>query len=90
MSVSPRDGLCQWVIHNPAWVSARPVGKPRPGDVEALGRAWVAAIKGLGGYKETPSMGPVGWWSGRKKLKTVGELSGRWPKLTGADESSIG
>jgi len=23
-------------------------------------------------------IGPVGWWSGRKKLNTVGELSGRW------------
>lgn len=57
-----RDGLCQWVLHNPGWVSARDVGDPEPGDLGALGRAWVAAIKGLGGYKEHSP--PVGYWPG--------------------------
>ena len=43
-----------------------------------------------GAYKPASAMIPVGWWSGRKKLKTVGELSGRCPKSSGAPPSEIG
>jgi len=59
-----KDGLCQWVIHNPEWVTRRKVGKHDLADFDALGRAWLAAIDGLGGYKEHKWAGPVAWWTG--------------------------
>jgi len=58
------DGLCQWVIHNPAWATVRDVGQPDPNDFNALGHAWVNAVKDLGGYKEASWTVPVGWWVG--------------------------
>ncbi len=59
-----KDGLCQWVIHNPEWVTRRKVGRHDPADFEALGRAWLKAIDGLGGYKEHKWAAPVAWWHG--------------------------
>ena len=64
LSARARDGLCQWVIHNPEWVTRRKVGKHDPADFDALGHAWEAALDGLGGYKEGKWSGPVAYWMG--------------------------
>ena len=58
------DGLCQWVMHNPEWVTRRKVGKHDPADFDALGHAWEVALDDLGGYKEGNWSGPVAYWVG--------------------------
>ena len=34
-----------------------------------------------GATRPASAISPDGWWSGRKKLKTEGELKGRWAKF---------
>ncbi|HUW56544.1 MAG TPA: HEAT repeat domain-containing protein [Planctomycetota bacterium] len=80
-----RDGLCQWVIHNPAWATARDVGKPDPADFDALGHAWVDATRNLGGYKEASWTVPVAWWVGHMPERILYYD----PSLTEVPQSSL-